>query len=107
MIPVLSIQPLVENAIKHGVAAQAGGGRLSLRAKVIGDQVRITVADTGPGMKAQPLGPANRGAGLGLGNVTRRLQLCYGPRADLQVNSNTGGTSVQFSIPLTRSVSAA
>jgi two-component system LytT family sensor kinase len=107
MIPVLSIQPLVENAIKHGVAAQAGGGRLSLRAKVIGDQVRITVADTGPGMRAQPLGPANRGAGLGLGNVTRRLQLCYGPRADLQVDSNTGGTSVQFSIPLTRSVSAA
>ena len=61
LIPVLSIQPLVENAIKHGVAAKAGGGRLSLRAKVIGDQVRITVEDTGPGMKN--LGSCKRAPG--------------------------------------------
>jgi len=107
MIPVLSIQPLVENAIKHGVAANAGGGMLTLTAKVVEGEVRITVADTGPGMKAQPYGAAKSGAGLGLGNVTRRLQLCYGPRADLQVNSTAGGTSVQFSVPLTRSVTAA
>jgi len=80
---------------------------LTLTAKVVEGEVRITVADTGPGMKAQPYGAAKSGAGLGLGNVTRRLQLCYGPRADLQVNSTAGGTSVQFSVPLTRSVTAA
>jgi two-component system, LytTR family, sensor kinase len=102
LIPVLSIQPLVENAIKHGVSAKAGGGRLSLIAKVIGGEVRITVEDTGPGMRNE-----SKGNGLGLGNVTRRLQLCYGPSADLQVSSGAAGTSVQFSVPMTRSVNAA
>ena len=104
MIPVLSIQPLVENAIKHGVSAKAGGGRLSLTAKVIEGEVRITVADTGPGMAH---GSEEPGSGLGLGNVTRRLQLCYGPQVDLEVHSGASGTSVQFSVTLTRSVSAA
>lgn len=107
MIPVLSIQPLVENAIKHGVSAKAGGGRLSLIAKVVGGEVQITVADTGPGMNAPSYGSASSGAGLGLGNVTRRLQLCYGPRADLQVSSGASGTSVQFSVPMARSVTPA
>ncbi len=102
LIPVLSIQPLVENAIKHGVSAKAGGGRLTLTAKVIAGEVRITVEDTGPGMGNEP-----GGNGLGLGNVTRRLQLCYGPSADLRVSSGAAGTSVQFSVPMTRSVSAA
>lgn len=107
MIPVLSIQPLVENAIKHGVSAKAGGGRLTLMAKVVESEVRITVEDTGPGMRTQPYESAGSGAGLGLSNVTRRLQLCYGPRADLHVNSGAWGTSVQFSVPITKSVSAA
>jgi LytS/YehU family sensor histidine kinase len=102
LIPILSIQPLVENAIKHGVSAKAGGGSLTLTAKVIGGEVRITVEDTGPGMQNE-----SSGNGLGLGNVTRRLQLCYGPSADLHVSSGAAGTSVQFSVPMTRSVSAA
>ncbi len=102
LIPILSIQPLVENAIKHGVSAKAGGGSLTLTAKVIGGEVRITVEDTGPGMQNE-----STGNGLGLGNVTRRLQLCYGPSADLQVSSGAAGTSVQFSVPMTRSVSPA
>jgi two-component system LytT family sensor kinase len=102
LIPVLSIQPLVENAIKHGVSAKAGGGRLTLTAKVIAGEVRIAVEDTGPGMQNE-----SNGNGVGLGNVTRRLQLCYGPSADLHVSSGAAGTSVQFSIPMTRSVSAA
>ncbi len=107
LIPVLSIQPLVENAIKHGVSAKAGGGRLTLMAKVFEDEVRITVADTGPGMRTSAYEEAGSGAGLGLGNVTRRLQLCYGPQADLRVSSGESGTSVQFSVPVARSVSAA
>jgi two-component system LytT family sensor kinase len=102
LIPVLSIQPLVENAIKHGVSAKAGGGMLTLTAKVIAGEVRIVVEDTGPGMQNE-----SSGNGLGLANVTRRLQLCYGPSADLRVSSGAAGTSVQFSVPLTRSVSAA
>jgi two-component system, LytTR family, sensor kinase len=102
LIPILSIQPLVENAIKHGVSAMAGGGRLTLIAKVTAGEVQITVEDTGPGMQNE-----SSGNGLGLSNVTRRLQLCYGPSADLQVSSGAAGTSVQFSVPIARSVSAA
>jgi signal transduction histidine kinase len=107
LIPSLSIQPLVENAIKHGVSALAAGGRLTLTAKAIAGHVRITVEDTGPGMRKESYGSDASGAGVGLGNVTRRLQLCYGPGTDLQVNSGAGGTSVQFSVPMTRSVTAA
>jgi two-component system, LytTR family, sensor kinase len=107
LIPVLSIQPLVENAIKHGVSAKAGGGKLTLMAKIVEDEVRITVADTGPGMRTPSYQDAGSGAGLGLGNVTRRLQLCYGPQADLRVSSGESGTSVQFSVPVARSASAA
>jgi signal transduction histidine kinase len=102
LIPVLSIQPLVENAVKHGVSEKAGGGSLSLTAKVLEGEVRITVEDTGPGMR-----PSGSGAGVGLSNVIRRLQLCYGPAADLQVNSSGSGTSVQFCVPIARSASAA
>lgn len=107
LIPVLSIQPLVENAIKHGVSAKAVGGRLTLSAKVFSGGVRITVEDTGPGIRDERGANGASGAGLGLGNVIRRLQLCYGPAADLQVSSGAAGTSVQFSVPLTRSVTAA
>jgi LytS/YehU family sensor histidine kinase len=96
-IPILSIQPLVENAIKHGVAAKAGPGRLELSAVADDGHVRIAVRDTGPGMNADSA-RAN-GRGVGLSNVRRRLQLCFGPGADLAIHTSAEGTSVEFAVP--------
>jgi two-component system LytT family sensor kinase len=103
MIPILSIQPLVENAIKHGLSAKPGSGLLCLRATMLEDELRIAVEDTGPGMSS--LGSGS-GTGVGLANVKRRLQLCFGPDADIVIQSSAEGTRVQFAIPLGKLVHA-
>ena len=103
LIPILSIQPLVENAIKHGLASKPGPALLGLRATILDDELRIAVDDNGLGMDASP----NRsGSGVGLANVRRRLQLCFGPDADMLIDSNSHGTKVQFAIPLAKPVHA-
>ena len=96
-IPVLSIQPLVENAIKHGIAAKSEPGTLSLRIRCDADRINIIVADTGPGMS----GSSSEGSGskLGLANVTRRLELCYGVSHGLSISSTPAGTKVEFNVP--------
>ncbi|MDX2152628.1 MAG: histidine kinase [Bryobacteraceae bacterium] len=93
-IPVLSIEPLVENAVKHGVGATVQGGVVRVIAAPDGDGVRIEVQDTGRGFE--------KGArrGVGLENVARRLQLCYGSNAGLEVESNEGGTRVGYRVPV-------
>ena len=101
LIPILSIQPLVENAIKHGLSTKSEPGLLRLKAKMINDEVLITVQDTGPGMDSQVPGAGHRARpGVGLANVKRRLRLCYGPDADLLIESSAEGTKIQFAIPL-------
>lgn len=97
-IPVLSIQPLVENAVKHGVAANSAGGRVCVKAEQVAGGVRISVTDTGSGFKQESGGNPRR-AGVGLENVRRRLALCYGPAADLEIDSGEEGTRVAFTIP--------
>jgi LytS/YehU family sensor histidine kinase len=105
-IPILSIQPLVENAVKHGIAPQPGGGLLRIEARIetrVGDaaagevqsDLRVTVSDTGGGFAAQ-----KSKSGVGMDNVNRRLQLCYGPEACLDIQSGGGGSSVSFVIPV-------
>jgi two-component system, LytTR family, sensor kinase len=97
-IPILSIQPLVENAIKHGVSAKSDPGTLSLRIRRDSDAIHITVADTGPGMNNSSA--AGSGSKLGLVNVSRRLELCYGSDHALNITSTPTGTTVAFAIPL-------
>jgi len=99
LIPILSIQPLVENAIKHGVSAKADPGTLSLRIRREPDQIHITVADTGPGMSNDSV--AGSGSKLGLANVSRRLELCYGSDHALTIDSDSSGTRVKFTVPCT------
>lgn len=67
-IPALSIQPLVENAIKHGVSACAGPGYVRVQATLVGDRMRVTVDNSGRGARE------TSGTGLGLKNVQRRLE---------------------------------
>jgi two-component system LytT family sensor kinase len=100
LIPILSIQPLVENAIKHGLSTKPEPGLLRLSAKLTNDEVLITVEDTGPGMGSPAPRSGQARAGVGLANVQRRLRLCYGPDADLLIESSPQGTKIQFAIPL-------
>jgi len=102
-VPVLSIQPLVENAIKHGVAARPEGGAVHIQAKREGDNFRFLVHDTGPGFTAKTAVPENHN-GVGLDNVSRRLVLCYGSDARLRIESDAGGTTVSFVGPCERLV---
>ena len=93
-IPVLSIQPLVENAIKHGVAQRTEPGYVRIRAIHNQDGLRITVENSGA-----PHAPAAPGAGVGLQNVRRRLQICYGSASDLRLTFQPESTTVQLRIP--------
>src|SRR5262249_50362761 len=93
-IPVLAVQPLVENAVKHGIAPNPEGGVVRLIAKTEGSGLHVRVEDTGAGFGDRPEG----GAGVGLENVRRRLELCYGKEADLEFTTGPRGTTVALSI---------
>jgi hypothetical protein len=97
-IPVLSIQPLVENAIKHGIARRTEPGHVRIKAECRNDELRITVENSSAGAV-----PPNAGSGVGLQNVRRRLEICYGASADLLFSLNPVETTVELSIPLVRS----
>ena len=95
-VPVLSIQPLVENAVKHGVASRAGSGFVRLRIRVVEQAVQVEVSNSG-GFRQENEG--NRGTGVGLANVRRRLALCFGKDGTLSVSSDHQATTVAFSVP--------
>jgi LytS/YehU family sensor histidine kinase len=98
-VPAMCIQPLIENAIKHGVSAVAERGRIGLRAAIEGEQLVVEVSDSGPGF------PANftleePGEGHGLRNVAERLRGYYGESARLCWDSAADGTRVTLALPL-------
>ncbi len=93
-LPPMLIQPLVENAIKHGLEPNIDGGKISLSAKQDGDMVHITVADTGLGFQDAT------SDGIGLKNVRERLDKIYAGRARLEIADNLPrGTKITISIP--------
>jgi signal transduction histidine kinase len=101
-VPAMSIQPLIENAIKHGVSAVEGRGTVRLSAGVQGEALCIDVFDNGPGFPAgfsltAPVEP--NGGGYGLRNVAKRLQGYYGDAAQLVWKNGAEGTHVTVRIP--------
>ena len=105
-VPVLTIQPLIENAVKYGVGSKPEGGLVELRARLepIGGVVRIRVSDNGVGMEPERLdsllqmGKDEVGA---LSNINERLVGLYRGRASLDISSSLGqGTSVSLSLPV-------
>ncbi len=98
MIPILSIQPLIENAVKHGISGKSGGGRVSLKAEKSFGGLRVTVEDTGVGFEGSS-GNQDGKTSVGIENVRRRLLLCHGPEADLHIQSSSSGTKVTFFLP--------
>jgi LytS/YehU family sensor histidine kinase len=94
-VPPLLLQPLVENALKHGLEPKLEGGEVKVSAREEGDRLVLEVADTGLG-KANG---ATGGTGVGLANVRERLAAAYaGARLDAGMNP-AGGYTVRLSIP--------
>jgi two-component system LytT family sensor kinase len=108
LIPILSIQPLVENAVKHGVAGRAGSGTVRIRARSVPEGVQIEVSDDGPGFQSTEFRRTTpSGAGVGLDNVRQRLKLCFGESAHLEIESTRDGSTVSFLIPTGRDLQLA
>jgi two-component system LytT family sensor kinase len=95
-IPTLVLQPLVENAIKHGVAPSKGGGDVEVSASVAGDgaagQLRLTVRNTGAPL--YPAAPRYTGDHVGVDNVRRRLAGHYADEASLSLATDADGNTV-------------
>ncbi len=95
-IPPMLLQPLIENAIKHGLEPKVEGGSVSLNAERSGAQLRISVIDTGLGFGNAPSN------GIGLKNVRERIEKLYGIDGSVSIEENQpSGTRVILNIPLT------
>ncbi len=107
----LLLQPIVENALYHGIKIKRGGGTIYVSAKEDGGWLHFSVRDTGSGMSAEQLAELNRrireetpvvsdrGGGFGLVNVNMRLRLYYNEPEGLTIKSGPGGTEVSFRVP--------
>jgi two-component system LytT family sensor kinase len=99
-VPPLVLQPLAENAVKHGIAPMRAGGRVRVKAEVDGDTLVLSVADSGAAVPAAEL-ERRRGAGIGISNLERRLERYYGDTASLTMRSSRErGTEVCVRIRL-------
>ena len=104
-LPPLVLQPLVENAVKHGIAQKQAGGEVTIRARVERlqndrRQLSLVVSDTGAGGTMAAL-QRGRETGVGLRNVERRLACQYGPDAVLSIETTSGlGTTVEIRVPV-------
>lgn len=112
----LLLQPLVENALYHGIKEKRGGGRITVRVKTEGALMCFTVTDTGKGMTPEQLKEIRKaldtatpslqaalepgGSGFGLRNVDMRIRLYYEKKKGLMIRSGPEGTEVSFVIPV-------
>jgi LytS/YehU family sensor histidine kinase len=95
-VPALIVQPLVENAIEHGLAS-AQGGRVRVSARRVGAHLELEVSDDGPGFRDDA---GERSGGVGLANTRERLALLHGDAATLEcANAPDGGGSVRIRLP--------
>lgn len=103
LVPSLILQPLVENAIKHGTSHLVGSvvGEIEIRARRAGDRLHISVTDNGPGPAAER---ASDGTGVGLSNTTARLRQMYGAAYGVTLHARPeGGTVAEIMMPFHQS----
>lgn len=114
LLPILTIQPLVENAIEHGVAKKIGGGQVWIKTRTVSDgDVEITVEDNGAGISPETLvritagNTPGKGLGMALSNINERLQKIFGPDYQLKIESDVeAGTKVSFRVPRIKKIGA-
>lgn len=101
-VPTLLLQPVVENAIKHGLEPQVSGGTIHIRASQTQGQVNLEVVDSGVGLPSESqaqLAPQT-GTGFGLAQVRERLATVHGAQAAMKIEaSHAGGTRVSITFP--------
>jgi signal transduction histidine kinase len=98
LVPQLVLQPLVENALQHGIAPRTRAGRLDIIAARAGDQLRLAVRDDGPGVA--PGFSLAAATGLGLRNTRERLRRLYGERGELALATTGDRTTAAIELPL-------
>ena len=113
LLPSLLLQPLVENAIKYAVSPQESGAEITIAAQLVGQKLRITVSDTGPGLQTGTTdnrlsgvtfdGGEHVSTGVGLANIRDRLMQAYGENHRFEtVDTPEGGFAVVIEIPAER-----
>ncbi|HWK17055.1 MAG TPA: histidine kinase [Solirubrobacteraceae bacterium] len=103
VVPALSVQPLVENAVRHGIERRAGDGRIEITGRVVAGDVELRVSDDGCGIPADRVHAvlAGEGGGIGLANVDGRLRASFGEAYALRIESRAGeGTTAVMTVPL-------
>ncbi|NGE86487.1 sensor histidine kinase, partial [Escherichia coli] len=103
-VPYLAVQPLVENAVRHGLATKEGIGHVTITASDQGSETEISIEDDGvgtsPELVQRILDGQSRADSVGLGNVDARLRQVYGDEFGLVVETAVGaGTRVSFRVP--------
>ncbi|WP_181161427.1 sensor histidine kinase [Maribrevibacterium harenarium] len=98
--PPLLLQPLVENALVHGIEPSSAGGKVRLQAQIVGDFIQLDINNTGTGFGASKI----TGHGVGLSNVRERLHLLFGEQASLQIKPLTEQAGTQVLIKMPRSL---
>jgi two-component system sensor histidine kinase LytS len=97
-VPALTLQPLIENAIKHGIAPRSSGGFVRIRVVRAGSRIELSVEDDGVGIGRSS---ATNGSGSGIQNCRMRLQLKYGDSAGLTIEPvSPSGTRAEVFLPL-------
>ena len=106
-VPSMLLQPIIENAIKHGLAPRLAGGEIHLRTRHRDGRLTIEISDNGMGMSSERLKEVY-GGGIGISNVHERLRLLYGDQFDMDIRSQSGeGTQIRIEIPELAAVEAA
>jgi len=103
VVPSMLLQPLVENSIKHGLSPKVEGGTIYLRSRVTNSRLIIEVEDDGVGMGNAQLEESSSwpGMGIGMANISERLQVLYGDTARMTIDSHEGkGTLIRIRLPL-------
>ncbi len=109
VVPSMLLQPLVENSIKHGLAPKVEGGSIFLRSRLTNSRLIIEVEDDGVGMGGAQLEESSSWAGMGIGmaNISERLQVLYGDTARMTIDSHEGkGTLIRIRLPLVEAASS-
>ncbi len=97
-VPHMALQPVVENAVRHGIGCRVGGGSIEVRVTRVGGRLHITVQDQGAGPRVRS--PAGRG--LGLTNLRARLKQLHGENGELRIECSENGANVELIVPYRR-----
>ncbi len=96
-VPCLLLQPIVENAVRHGIARLDRPGLVEVRARFVGAELSLSILDDGPGISSE----STSTEGIGLANTRARLEKHYGEMQSLRYsNRNEGGLNVEIRVPI-------